>query len=148
MNKTLLKIKLRNKGIKVLPKSYLPNGTVILSLSLPKYIMRKFSKLKLMYGPHEKTQMLKDLLQNFNFKKVRFKKKMYSNEFEQYIIDNDLILSKSFKHIDYEFNSIVITIDIYKKLKYIANYYQISRSSLIRILVEAFNYKNFHSYKT
>jgi hypothetical protein len=127
------KVKLRNKGIEVLPSCYVKSG-VILSFSLPKPILKKYRLVKEKFETG--SEMMNSLLNGFKFRKVGLTKRFYSSEFDEYLASNSIILSNKYKHKDYKFSSILINESDYNRLKEMCNYYRISRSSLFRILIE------------
>lgn len=135
-SRALLKIELRDKGIEILSSRFHPNGTVTLSFSLPKPVMKKFKKLKNTYK-FRKTYF-EEKLKEYDIT-IPSKETWYSPEFEQYIIDNKIQLSKPFKDKDYVFSSINLSLLNYNKVIEICKHYKISKSSFIRILVEQAN---------
>lgn len=135
--KTLLKIQLRNKGIEVKPKCYQSNGTVVLSFTLPKDMMKKLHKIESLYE-FKQGKIFELMLEQFKFKECSIKKTFYSEELDNYIIKNNIKLSKKLKHKNYHFNSRILTLPLYNRIKKIALYYNITRSSLIRILIDHF----------
>lgn len=135
--KTLLKIQLRNKGIEVKPSCYLPNGRVITSYALPKRVMRKLKELDIEYR-YDQITLFKEMLNNFNFQVCPVEDVWFSDELLEYIEDNQIELSKKTKKADWRFNSKTLPEKMYIQIKDIAAYYNITRSSLIRVLIEKF----------
>lgn len=135
VSRVSLRLNMRDKGVRVLPKSHTPTG-IICSFSAPPPTMKKYKKLSLIFK--NRRELFSSLISSFNFQRTRVKDTWYSTDLDQYISDNSILLNRRYKHHEYEFTSVMLDEPTYRKLLKISRYYEISRSSLIRILIDAF----------
>ncbi len=129
---TVEKIVVRNYGFKVKRSCEQPNGKFIQSASIPKHLLKLFNKCR----KKAKSKLIGELIDKFWFEKTIVigtieKEEVYN------IFDKNRTRRK-LKHGDYMFTAYQLTKDQYSKLNKICNYYCISKSSFITLLIESY----------
>jgi hypothetical protein len=135
LSKTDIKIDLRDKGIEVKPSRFLSSTQVVLSFSLPIPVMNKLKSLKTKYP--KRRDMVEHLLKSFDFDKCKIIETWYSDSFSEYIKSNKIKLSKEYSHDEYLTSSMIVTPTQYETISNISRYYNISKSSFLRVLIES-----------
>lgn len=136
VNRLKVKLDLINRGYEYKPSRYQKNGDVILSFSLPRPLMRKFKKLALQYGSG------RDVIENFidlyiPNKPIRQTGKVfYGSDLSSYCENYDIEV-KEYKHKDYLFTSASISEETFNQIESIKTMYGITRSQVIRLMIEA-----------
>lgn len=148
MDKIDVKILLRNKGI--VSEKYPRIGgvhntkiTYVVSFTLPKDVMHKFKRLHTQFG--SKRELMEVLLDHANLMMIPQRSTLSQKEVKKLLAASELELS-TYKHGDYKFNSVQLSKAYIQRLESIQNYYNISRSAVIRKLVESFDFGK-HTYE-